>query len=70
MIMATIYEKVGKNIKYYRKKLDLSQEQLAFKAKIDMTSVSETESGLRNTSLKTLSKLAKALNVEPHELLQ
>ncbi|RJR28027.1 XRE family transcriptional regulator [candidate division WWE3 bacterium] len=59
--MATLYEKVGINIKYYRKKLGLSQEQLAFKAKIDMTSVSETESGLRNTSLKTIAKLAKSI---------
>jgi transcriptional regulator with XRE-family HTH domain len=61
MTMATLYEKVGINIKYYRKKLGLSQEQLAFKAKIDMTSVSETESGLRNTSLKTIAKLAKSI---------
>mgnify|MGYP001246041887 CR=1 FL=1 len=68
--MITVFEKVGNNIRDFRKKLGLSQEQLAFKAKIDMTSVSEIESGLRNPSLKTLAKLAKALEVELHQLLK
>jgi transcriptional regulator with XRE-family HTH domain len=59
--MASIYEKVGNRIKTLRKKADLSQEELAEKAKIDLTSVSEIESGLRNPSLKTLHKISLAL---------
>lgn len=59
--MATIYEKVGENIKKLRKKTGLSQEELATMAKLDLTSISEIESGLRNPSLKTLYKISLAL---------
>ena len=68
--MATIYEKLGTNIKRLRKQKNLSQEQLAFVAKLDLTSVSEIESGLRNPSLKSIAKLAKALGTKPSELIK
>jgi transcriptional regulator with XRE-family HTH domain len=68
--MATIYEKLGNNIKRLRRQKNLSQEQLALEAKLDLTSVSEIESGLRNPSIKTLLKLAKALNTTPSDLLK
>ncbi len=68
--MATIYEKLGDNVRRYRKKKNLSQEELAMKAKLDLTSVSEIESGLRNPSLKTLHKLALALDIKTDELLK
>jgi transcriptional regulator with XRE-family HTH domain len=68
--MATIYEKLGSRIRLLRKQQHLSQEDLAVKAKLDLTSVSEIESGLRNPSLKTLNKIALALNVSLAELFQ
>lgn len=67
--MASIYEKLGENIRKYRKKLKISQEELATKAKVDLTSVSEIESGLRNPYLKTLHKLANALGVKIRDLV-
>lgn len=66
--MASIYEKLGESIKRLRKKANLSQEELAAKAKVDLTSVSEIESGLRNPSLKMMHKLASALGVKIKEL--
>ena len=68
--MTTIYEKLGDNIRRYRKKKNFSQEELAAKAKLDLTSVSEIESGLRNPSLKTLHKIALALDLKVDELLK
>lgn len=68
--MATIYERLGSNIKRLRKQKHLSQEQLAFAAKLDLTSVSEIESGLRNPSLKSITKIAKALGTKPSELIR
>jgi transcriptional regulator with XRE-family HTH domain len=68
--MATIYEKLGSRIRQLRKQQHLSQEDLAVKAKLDLTSISEIESGLRNPSLKTLSKIAHALHVSLAELFQ
>ena len=66
--MATIYERVGDRIKSLRKKSNLSQEDLAERAKLDLTSVSEIEGGLRNPSLKTLYKISLALKVPLQEL--
>lgn len=66
--MATIYEKLGNRIKQLRKKAGISQEELAEKAKLDLTSVSEIESGLRNPSLKTIHKLSLALRTSLSEI--
>ena len=66
--MATIYEKLGTAIKKIRSKQGLTQEELAEKAKIDLTSVSEIESGMRNPSLKTIHKIALALKVQIKDL--
>lgn len=67
--MATIYEKVGENVRKLRIREGLSQQQLAEKARLDLTSVSEIESGLRNPSLKTLYKVSLALKVSLKELV-
>ncbi len=67
--MASIYEKLGDNVRRFRKKLNISQEELSAKAKVDLTSVSEIESGLRNPSLKMLGKLAGALSVRIKDLV-
>lgn len=66
--MATIYEKIGENIRKLRKRAGFSQEQLATGAKLDLTSVSEIENGTRNPSLKTLYKISLALKVPLKEL--
>jgi len=66
--MASIYENLGTRVRNLRQRLNVSQEQLAEIAKLDLTSVSEIESGLRNPSLKTIHKLALALKVNIREL--
>ncbi|MBI3379452.1 helix-turn-helix transcriptional regulator [Candidatus Gottesmanbacteria bacterium] len=67
--MATIFGKLGIRIKDLRKKAGLSQEELAERAKLDLTSISEIESGLRNPSVKTIHKIALALKVTLKDLL-
>jgi len=67
--MATIYEKVGERIKKLRRDAGLSQEQLATESKLDLTSISEIESGLRNPSLKTLYKISLALKGNIKDLI-
>lgn len=68
--MAAIYQKLGENIRKLRTKAKLSQEGLALKAKLDLTSVSEIESGYRNPSVKTLHKIASALDIPLFELFK
>lgn len=61
-------QKIGKQLHDLRKSQGLSQEQLGFTAKVDRSYISEIENGLRNPSLQTLEKLAKALKVKLSDL--
>jgi len=60
---------VGKNVKFWRHKRGLSQEQLAFESDLHRTYVSAVERGIRNPTIETLGKLADALEVRPLFLL-
>lgn len=51
-------------------KQKLTQLKLAEKSDLDVTYISLLERGLRQPSLKTLIRLASALNVSPNELLK
>lgn len=62
-------KRVGINVRKYREKLGLSQEELAFKADMHRTYISGVERGVRNPTLVILDRLAKALKVKPHELI-
>lgn len=53
----------GKNIKKYRKLLNLSQTELAFKADIDYTQIWNMEAGKTNSSISHYVSVAKALGV-------
>ncbi|MCL2230375.1 MAG: helix-turn-helix domain-containing protein [Treponema sp.] len=63
-------EKVGKNIKFYRFRRQLSQADLAEKAQISITSLSDIERGNNFPQAKTLCNLALALNVEVWSLFR
>ena len=60
---------VGQNLKRYREQAGLSQEQLGFEAGLHRTYVSGVERGVRNPTVVILEKLAKALEIEPCQLL-
>ena len=60
---------VGNNVRRLRQQAQLTQEQLAFAAEIDLTYVGGIERGKRNPSVLVLARIASALNTEPAELL-
>jgi len=60
---------LAKNIKQERKRMGISQEELAFKANIDRTFVSKMERCQANPSLKTLLAIADVLDVPFIQLL-
>lgn len=62
------YRTLGLNIAFYRKKLGLTQEQLAEKAGLERSRVSKTEIAWTGTSLDTVYRIADALEVEPYKL--
>ncbi|EKE05095.1 MAG: hypothetical protein ACD_19C00426G0117 [uncultured bacterium] len=67
--MGTTNENFGNKVRKLRKKMGLSQEQLAIKAHLDITSINEIENGSRNPMLKTIKKIAGALGVASKDLL-
>jgi transcriptional regulator with XRE-family HTH domain len=60
---------VGNNIKKYRKRLNISQEELAERAGLHRTYIGGVERGERNITLDSLQVIAAALNVAPVELI-
>lgn len=60
----------GDNLKRHRKLADLSQDEVAFRASLHRTEVSQTERGLRLCRVDTVVKLAGALEIEPGKLFE
>lgn len=56
------------NLKYYRGKMGISQEQFADKAGLHRTYISAIECGKRSISLDNIQKIAEALEIEPYLL--
>lgn len=66
----TIESNFGKIISKYRSEKKMSQETLATLSGLDRTYISLLERGKRNPTLKTIFKLAKALEVLPSECVK
>jgi transcriptional regulator with XRE-family HTH domain len=54
---------VGGNVRRLRQSKRMTQEELAFEAKIDLTYVGGIERGRRNPSLLVMARIARALSV-------
>lgn len=61
--------KIGQSVRYLRLKKGISQEELAFRADLNMNSISTLERGLNNVKIKTLYSIAKALGVKVEDIL-
>lgn len=61
---------VGANIGRLRRARGLTQEELAFRAEIDLTYMGGIERGKRNPSLLVLARIAKALSSDLPDLLK
>jgi len=57
-----IKEVFGQRVKTLRKGLNISQEELAFRAGIDRTYITGIENGKRNVSLEIICKVIKGLD--------
>lgn len=69
-IMSTNQIEVGQAIKFYRKKLGMTQEQLAEKSNLSVKYISLIENGSsKNISIQKLSNIATALDVNLASML-
>lgn len=60
----------GQKVRQIRlSKSNMSQEKLAFECDLHRTYISDIERGTRNVSLDNIEKIAKALGVQPKDLL-
>jgi len=62
--------KLGLKIAEYRKAKDLSQEELGFLIKSARNYIGCIERGEKSPSIKTLQKIAKALNVKVKDFIE
>lgn len=62
------HAKLGERIKELRKKLGMTQEDLAFKVGVDRSYMGFVERGEKNPTVATISKIAKSLKVQLSEL--
>lgn len=58
----------GKNVRRIRKSKNLTMEQLANIAEIEVSQIYRIENAVRNIRLSTVFTIAKALEVNPQEL--
>ena len=63
------HKEVGQNIRGYRAKRDLTQEQLAELADLSVSYISQIELGAKGVSLQTLYRIAEVLGTTPQSLL-
>jgi transcriptional regulator with XRE-family HTH domain len=66
---ATAIDTFAEAVRSNRVAQSLSQEDLSVRAGLDRTYISGIERGIRNPSLRTAEKIANALGVALHELL-
>ena len=64
-----ILTQFGKAVREARKRRGLSQEQLAFDCGLHRTYISSVERGERNISLVNIHRIARALKVQPKDLV-
>ena len=68
--MDKVNSKLGKVISSLRQSAGLSQEELAERASIHRTYVSQIERGLKSPTIAILLKLSKALGTTPSKIMQ
>jgi len=65
-----VRRRLGLNVRKFREERGLSQEALAFEARLHRTYLSGVERGVRNPTVVVLERIAKALKVPSAGLLE
>jgi len=68
ILMSDLKTRFGKRLRYLRRQRDMTQEQLAENAEISVDFAGLMERGVNAPSFNTLEKLARALDLEVHDL--
>jgi transcriptional regulator with XRE-family HTH domain len=60
----------GDNLRRFRKRAGMSQEEVSWRAGLHRTEISQIERGMRLPRVDTVAKLAGALEIEPGKLFE
>lgn len=66
----SLTKRIGETLRKIREEKGMSQGDIARKIKVHRTYISGIERGIRNPTVKNIEKIADALGVSPHTLLQ
>ena len=64
------YKRLGESIITHRKKLELSQQQVATLSDVDRSYLAEVEEGKANPSIRFLHKISKILKLKVGRLIK
>jgi len=64
------YKRLGESIITHRKKLKLSQQQVAILSDVDRSYLAEVEEGKANPSIRFLHKITKILKIKVRSLIK
>ena len=67
--LSATHLKVGQKVRSLRSKMELTQEELAFRVGVDRSYMGFVERGEKNPTLMTLMKIAHALKIPLKDLL-
>lgn len=65
-----VQQRVGRNVRKFRKERGLSQKKLAFECGLHRTYISGVERGIRNPTVAVLEEIATALKVPTWRLIE
>ena len=65
----SVQERLGTTVRAYRKRLGITQDELAWRSSMHRTYIADIESGARNVTLRSIINLAQALQVTVGNLL-
>lgn len=68
--MSTIVQDIGRKLRAYRRKMGMTQEELAEKAELHYTYIGQVERGEKNLTLVSMEKILNALEVSFKELFE
>lgn len=64
------HKKFGQRVKFFRQEKGLTQEKLSLEIGTDNSYISNIENARNDIPLSRIRLIAKALNIEPYELLK
>lgn len=70
MLRMSVQSRVSRNIQRIRREKELSQEEVAHRARVHQTYLSGVETGKRNPSILVVERIAEALSVDISELFK